>query len=348
MSGQGVVRQRKGPAAEKPRGASAAAKNAAKGVKAVTAGKGRGASRAASAAAGGGSGGDAGGGGKSGAGGGRGEPAVTKVPLALRLTDRQCRIIEVIQDSIDRRGYPPSMREIGEAVGLNSTSSVRHQLVVLESKGFIRRDPNRPRAYIVRGPSDPTQAWRARMAQTTPQGGGQPVGGVSAGTPDHPQGRMQSAISTLGSSMAAGAQSALAALGALGGSVGAMEFVPLVGRIAAGGPILAEESIEELIPMPRAMVSDGTLFALTVVGDSMIEAGIMDGDTVVVRQQQSAESGQIVAAMIDGEATVKQLKIQRDEGRYEVWLMPRNPSYDPIPGDNAVVLGRVVTVMRRL
>ncbi|WP_084316441.1 transcriptional repressor LexA [Actinospica robiniae] len=335
MSGQGVVRQRKGPAAEKPRGAAAAEKTAAKGVKAVTAAKTRGAGRAA--------GGGGGGGGKSEPGGGRGEPAVTKVPLALRLTDRQCRIIEVIQDSIDRRGYPPSMREIGEAVGLNSTSSVRHQLVVLENKGFIRRDPNRPRAYIVRGPSDPTQSWRARMAQTAPQGG-QPA--AAAG--DHPQGRMQSAISTLGSSMAAGAQSALAALGALGGSVGAMEFVPLVGRIAAGGPILAEESIEELIPMPRAMVSDGTLFALTVVGDSMIEAGIMDGDTVVVRQQQSAESGQIVAAMIDGEATVKQLKIQRDEGRYEVWLMPRNPSYDPIPGDNAVVLGRVVTVMRRL
>jgi repressor LexA len=333
MSGQGVVRQRKGSAADKPRGASAAA-NSAKGVTAAAGAK---TARAA---------GRAGRGDKGEPGGGRGEAAVTKVPLALRLTDRQCRIIEVIQDSIDRRGYPPSMREIGEAVGLNSTSSVRHQLVVLETKGFIRRDPNRPRAYIVRGPSDPTQAWRARMAQTTPQGGG-PAAALAV-VPDHPQGRMQTAISTLGSSMAAGAQSALAALGALGGSVGAMEFVPLVGRIAAGGPILAEESIEELIPMPRAMVSDGTLFALTVVGDSMIEAGIMDGDTVVVRQQQSAESGQIVAAMIDGEATVKQLKIQRDEGRYEVWLMPRNPSYDPIPGDNAVVLGRVVTVMRRL
>ncbi len=270
---------------------------------------------------------------------------MTKVPLALRLTDRQCRIIEVIQDSIDRRGYPPSMREIGEAVGLNSTSSVRHQLVVLESKGFIRRDPNRPRAYIVRGPSDPTQAWRTRMAQTTQGAGGvldasaEPAGSVS---------RAQSALSTLGNTMAASAQSAMAALGALGGSVGAMEFVPLVGRIAAGGPILAEESIEELIPMPRAMVSDGTLFALTVVGDSMIEAGIMDGDTVVVRQQPSAESGQIVAAMIDGEATVKQLKIQHEDDRHEVWLMPRNPSYDPIPGENAVVLGRVVTVMRRL
>jgi repressor LexA len=253
----------------------------------------------------------------------------------------------VIQDSIDRRGYPPSMREIGEAVGLNSTSSVRHQLVVLEAKGFIRRDPNRPRAYIVRGPSDPTQAWRARMAQA--QGATGVLGGASpeqqSGTPLT---RAQSALSTLGNTVAAQAQSAIAALGALGGSVGAMEFVPLVGRIAAGGPILAEESIEELIPMPRTMVSEGTLFALTVVGDSMIEAGIMDGDTVVVRQQPSAESGEIVAAMIDGEATVKQLKILHEDGKHEIWLMPRNPSYDPIPGDEAVVLGRVVTVMRRL
>ena len=318
MSGQGVVRQRK-EAAEKPG-------KAAGGGTAKAAGK---AARSAKTAA------------------GETDAVVTKVPLALRLTDRQCRIIEVIQDSIDRRGYPPSMREIGEAVGLNSTSSVRHQLVVLESKGFIRRDPNRPRAYIVRGPSDPTQAWRARMAQTT-----QGASGVLAPPDQPPQTtpvtRAQSALSNLGSTMAASAQSAMAALGALGGSVGAMEFVPLVGRIAAGGPILAEEAIEELIPMPRAMVSDGTLFALTVVGDSMIEAGIMDGDTVVVRQQPSAESGQIVAAMIEGEATVKQLKIHHEDDRHEVWLMPRNPSYDPIPGEDAVVLGRVVTVMRRL
>jgi len=315
MSGQGVVRQRKGPA-DKPGRAAAKSAKAARPAKA--------AHPAGSEA-----------------------EAVTKVPLALRLTDRQCRIIEVIQDSIDRRGYPPSMREIGEAVGLNSTSSVRHQLVVLEAKGFIRRDPNRPRAYIVRGPSDPTQAWRARMAQAqgangvpNPAAAAEPAATVAS--------RAQSALSSLGSTMAASAQSAMAALGALGGSVGAMEFVPLVGRIAAGGPILAEESIEELIPMPRTMVSDGTLFALTVVGDSMIEAGIMDGDTVVVRQQPSAESGEIVAAMIDGEATVKQLKILHEDGRHEIWLMPRNPSYEPIPGEDAVVLGRVVTVMRRL
>jgi repressor LexA len=321
MSGQGVVRQRKG-SADKPSGRAApAGGGGAKTVKAARSAVGRGASASA------------------------GEPeAVTKVPLALRLTDRQCRIIEVIQDSIDRRGYPPSMREIGEAVGLNSTSSVRHQLVVLESKGFIRRDPNRPRAYIVRGPSDPTQAWRARMAQSQGASGVLPAEQQAAS----PVGRAQSALTNLGSTMAASAQSAMAALGALGGSVGAMEFVPLVGRIAAGGPILAEESIEELIPMPRAMVSDGTLFALTVVGDSMIEAGIMDGDTVVIRQQPSAESGEIVAAMIDGEATVKQLKITHEDDRHEIWLMPRNPSYDPIPGEDAIVLGRVVTVMRRL
>jgi repressor LexA len=319
MSGQGVVRQRKG-SADKPSGrAGHTSAGSAKAVKAARSVVGKTASGEAE--------------------------AVTKVPLALRLTDRQCRIIEVIQDSIDRRGYPPSMREIGEAVGLNSTSSVRHQLVVLESKGFIRRDPNRPRAYIVRGPSDPTQAWRARMAQSQGASGVLPAEPPAATTP---VGRAQSALSNLGSTMAASAQSAMAALGALGGTVGAMEFVPLVGRIAAGGPILAEESIEELIPMPRAMVSDGTLFALTVVGDSMIEAGIMDGDTVVIRQQPSAESGEIVAAMIDGEATVKQLKITHEDDRHEVWLMPRNPSYDPIPGENAIVLGRVVTVMRRL
>ena len=250
---------------------------------------------------------------------------MTRVPLSLRLTDRQCRVLEVIQESIDRRGYPPSMREIGEAVGLQSTSSVRHQLVVLENKGFIRRDPNRPRAYIVRGPSDPTQAWRARMAQshTASSTTAQPAAEEApAGTP----GRVLP----------------------MGGAVGATEYVPLVGRIAAGGPILAQEEIEELIPMPRDLVGDGTLFALTVVGDSMVDAAIWDGDTVVVRQQPTAESGEIVAAMIDGEATIKQLKLQNTPSGRHVWLMPRNPAYDPIPGDEASILGRVVAVMRRL
>ena len=249
---------------------------------------------------------------------------MTRVPLSLRLTDRQCRVLEVIQDSIDRRGYPPSMREIGEAVGLQSTSSVRHQLVVLENKGFIRRDPNRPRAYIVRGPSDPTQAWRARMAQS--HGSGPQTGQL----PSEDDGTDAQVLPMMG------------------GNVGATEYVPLVGRIAAGGPILAQEEIEELIPMPRDLVGDGTLFALTVVGDSMVDAAIWDGDTVVVRQQPTAESGEIVAAMIDGEATIKQLKLQNTPSGRHVWLMPRNAAYDPIPGDEASILGRVVAVMRRL
>ena len=234
-----------------------------------------------------------------------GGPEVTKVPLSLRLTDRQCRILEVIQESIDRRGYPPSMREIGESVGLNSTSSVRHQLVVLESKGFIRRDPHRPRAYIVRGPSDPTQAWRSRMA--APAGVAHLTAAAEPGSAH-------------------------------------LAYVPLVGRIAAGGPILAEEEAQGMIPLPRELVGEGTLFALTVAGDSMVDAAICHGDTVVIRQQPSAENGEIVAAMIDGEATVKQLKIAGKQ----IWLMPRNTGYDPIPGDEAVILGRVVTVMRRL
>ena len=274
-------------------------------------------------------------------------PETTKVPLALRLTDRQCRVLEVIQDSIDRRGYPPSMREIGEAVGLQSTSSVRHQLVVLENKGFIRRDPNRPRAYIVRGPSDPTQAWRARMAQAQNQYPGAAGGANAAGAGAAADSGIEDDEFFAGGDEDP-AEAELAQVLRFPGPVGETEYVPLVGRIAAGGPILAQEEIEELIPLPRDLVGDGTLFALTVVGDSMVDAAICNGDTVVVRQQPTAESGEIVAAMIDGEATVKQLKLQETPTGRHVWLMPRNPAYDPIPGDDASILGRVVTVLRRL
>jgi repressor LexA len=124
----------------------------------------------------------------------------------------------------------------------------------------------------------------------------------------------------------------------------AAAFVPLVGRIAAGGPILAEEAIEDIFPLPKQIVGEGTLFLLKVAGDSMINAAIADGDWVVVRQQPVAESGDIVAAMIDGEATVKTFK--RADGH--VWLMPHNPAYTPIPGDSATILGRVVAVLRRI
>jgi repressor LexA len=210
----------------------------------------------------------------------------------------------VIRESVERRGYPPSIREICEAAGLASTSSVAHQLAMLERKGFLRRDPNRPRAVDVR-----TSAVRGKGAAAR----GKAARRAVAVTEDAPRGA-------------------------------APVYVPVVGRIAAGGPILAEQLIEDVFPLPKSLVGDGTTFLLRVVGDSMIDAAIADGDWVVVRQQPDAENGEIVAAMIDGEATVKTL--QRRDGR--VWLLPHNPAYAPIPGEEATILGRVVSVLRKV
>lgn len=223
-------------------------------------------------------------------------PFPDTTPDVAGLTPRQRRILEVIRDSVERRGYPPSVREIGEAVGLTSPSSVSYQLASLQKKGLLRRDPNRPRAVDVRSPADLEAASDAEAAAAE-----------AAARP-------------------------------------APAYVPMVGRIAAGGPILAEEAIEEVFPLPREIVGEGNLFLLKVVGDSMVDAAICDGDWVVVRQQPVAENGDIVAAMIEGEATVKTFR--RREGH--VWLLPHNPAYAPIPGDEATVLGRVVTVLRRL
>jgi repressor LexA len=213
------------------------------------------------------------------------------------LTQRQRRVLEVIRDSIERRGYPPSVREIGEAVGLSSASSVAHQLSVLQKKGWLRRDPNRPRALDVRLPGDSVHASPA----------GPPARSDETAMP-------------------------------------APTYVPLVGRIAAGGPVLAEQALEDVFPLPRELAGEGNLFMLKVAGDSMVEAAICDGDWVVIRQQPNAENGEIVAAMIDGEATVKTYK--RRDGH--VWLLPHNPAFEPIPGDDATILGRVVTVLRRV
>ncbi len=233
-----------------------------------------------------------------------GRPKVTELPDPVTgLTRRQQAILDVIRNSVEQRGYPPSIREICESAGLASTSSVAHQLAMLERKGFLRRDPNRPRAVDVRASND--TAARATKAKA--------VRRAVAVSDDAPRGDLP-------------------------------VFVPVVGRIAAGGPILAEQVIEDLFPLPKALVGDGTLFLLRVVGDSMIDAAIADGDWVVVRQQPSADNGDIVAAMIDGEATVKTL--QRRDGH--VWLVPHNPAYSPIDGDEATVLGRVVTVLRRI
>jgi repressor LexA len=222
---------------------------------------------------------------------------------ATGLTARQQRILEHLRDFMERRGYPPSMREIGEAVGLTSSSSVAHQLKVLEEKGYVRRDPNRPRALEVFLPE--VMATRRAVA--------------SAEESPHDE-------------------------TGIGDVVPAASYVPVLGRIAAGGPILAEESVEDVFPLPKQLVGEGQLFLLEVRGESMIDAAICDGDYVVIRQSPTAENGEIVAALIDGEATVK--TFQRKAG--QVWLLPHNPAYEPIDGTHATILGKVTAVLRRL
>ncbi|MET0975207.1 MAG: transcriptional repressor LexA [Leifsonia sp.] len=213
------------------------------------------------------------------------------------MSAKQLAILEVIQRSVSQRGYPPSMREIGDAVGLASLSSVTHQLNQLELSGYLRRDPNRPRALEV----------LIEVPDTSESNPAPDSESFSSPAP-----------------------------------MGDAAMVPMVGRIAAGIPITAEQQIEEVFPLPRQLVGKGELFILKVVGDSMIEAAICDGDWVVIRQQNTAENGEIVAAMLDSEATVKVFR-QRDG---HTWLLPRNSAYEPILGDFAEILGKVVAVLR--
>jgi repressor LexA len=224
-------------------------------------------------------------------------------PDATGLTPRQQRVLATIKEAIETRGYPPSMREIGAAVGLTSSSSVAHQLKVLEEKGFLKRDPNRPRVIEVFLP----ELMAARRS----------ISSADETSIDETD---------------------------IGNTAPPATYVPMVGRIAAGGPILAEEQITEVFPLPKSLVGDGTLFLLEVSGDSMIDAAICDGDYVVIRQEQTASNGEIVAAMIDGEATVK--TFQRKDGH--VWLLPHNDAYDPIDGTHATILGKVTAVLRRM
>jgi repressor LexA len=218
--------------------------------------------------------------------------------IDLGLTPRQRKVMQAIEDSMQRCGYPPTLREIGEAAGLASTSSVSHQLSALEKKGYLSRGAGRPRTAVVRPLTDP----------------------------DIPEPSDQDGRDVDGARVAR---------------------VPVVGRIAAGGPILAQELFEDTFPLPRQLVGDGELIVLKVVGDSMINAAIADGDWVVVRRETDVENGDIVAATIDGvevEGTVKTLK--RSDGH--VWLIPHNPAYTPILGDEAVIVGKVVAVLRRV
>jgi repressor LexA len=218
-------------------------------------------------------------------------------PAGRGLTPRRRQIVDTIDDSVRRNGYAPSMREIGQAVGLASTSSVAYQLDVLEQEGYLSREARRPRTAALR-------------------------------------------TSGLGTS----------GLGTSGLGTPGLAQVPLVGQVAAGVPILADQNIEDVFLLPRQLVGDGELIVLKVVGDSMIDAAITDGDWVVVRRESDIENGDIVAAMVesdtsaDREATVKTFR-KRDG---HVWLIPHNPAYPPILADNATIVGKVVAVLRRI
>ena len=204
------------------------------------------------------------------------------------LTRRQRTILEMIHAHVDAHGYPPSVREIGEAVGLKSPSSVHSQLESLEAKGYLKRDPTKPRALELGRDPDTSLELRPSPSRN----------------------------------------------------------VPLVGEIAAGGPILAEERVDAVYPLPKDLVGEGQLFMLRVRGESMIEAGVLDGDLVVVREQPSVEQGEMCAVLVEGEATVKYFRRTRAG---EVFLDPANEAYEPIPvtaDQDATIMGKVVTVMR--
>lgn len=217
-------------------------------------------------------------------------------PNLADLSPRQRRILEVIRDAVVLRGYPPSIREIGDAAGLQSTSSVAYQLKELEKKGFLRRDPNKPRAVDVRHLPGDSAPKKAPAPATVPP------------------------------------------------EASATSYVPIVGSIAAGSPILAEENVDDYFPLPSDVVGDGELYMLKVSGDSMRDAGILHGDWIVMRSQPVAEEGEFVAALIDGEATVKEFH----KDATGVWLLPHNDAYDPIDGTHAQIMGKVVSVMRKL
>ena len=232
------------------------------------------------------------------------------------LSSREEQVLQIVRAGVVRRGYPPSIREIGDAVGLRSTSSVAYHLKALEKKGYLHRDPGRPRTVELL-PPDPFG----------PEGPGA-AGAAGAEAPE----AVEAAVPTF--------------------DIPSQEpaYVPWVGHIAAGGPILAKQLIEDTFPLPKQLVGEGEHLILQVCGDSMIDAAITDGDWVVVRRQQDADNGDIVAATFEGqgreedEATVKTFK--RVDGH--VWLIPHNPRYTPIPGDDAKIIGKVVSVLRRI
>ncbi|WP_083090411.1 transcriptional repressor LexA [Actinomyces vulturis] len=232
------------------------------------------------------------------------------------LDARSRAIYDAIVEQVNELGYPPSLREIGSRVGLSSPSSVKHQLTKLEDMGLLRRDPHRPRTIeVVMDESIQEESNAASSDDDSESGQAHVV--VTGPWADRYE-------------------------------VDAPVAVPLVGRVAAGAPILAEQDVDDVMALPRRLTGDGELFMLEVNGDSMIEAAICDGDWVVVRRQNDANVGDIVAAMLDdvdgSSATIKVLS--RKDGHQ--WLLPRNENYAPIPADHAQIMGKVVSVLRAI
>jgi repressor LexA len=243
------------------------------------------------------------------------------------LTSRQRDVIHAIVGFRQEHQYGPSVRDIGEAIGLGP-SGVHHHLKVLRQKGWLSGGTGQARTSVVLAPGHPVievieprqakgaiRAARSREAQSGSARKAREPGGT-AGTSGTPR--------TVGTPNAA--------------------YVRLLGEIAAGYPRDANQSVEDVFPLPKQLVGEGDLFLLKVVGDSMIDAAIADGDWVVVREQQVAENGEIIAAMIEGEATVKTYRMS--DGH--IWLIPHNPAFTPIAGDGATILGKVVSVLRRV
>lgn len=224
-------------------------------------------------------------------------------PDPSTLTERQRQVLDAIRTHINDCGFAPSFREIGEAAGLKSPSSVKHQLQMLASKGFIRMNANKGRAIELVGEE------RRPIVESNNQA---VIIRFPAFTDIDP--------------------------------IQQSHDIPLVGRIAAGVPITAEQHVDDVMRLPERLTGTGNLFMLEVHGDSMVDAAICDGDFVVVREQHSAVNGDIVAALLDGEATVKTFR--KDHGH--VWLIPHNPAYSPIDGTHAQIMGKIVTVLRKI
>jgi repressor LexA len=238
------------------------------------------------------------------------------------LTSRQRDVIDAIVGFRREHQYGPSVRDIAEAIGLGP-SGVHHHLKVLRQKGWLSGGTGQARTSVVLAPGhpvieviEPRQAKGAIRAARSREARKARDPGATAGTSGTPR--------------TAGTQNAA--------------YVRLLGEIAAGYPRDANQSVEDVFPLPKQLVGEGDLFLLKVVGDSMIDAAIADGDWVVVREQQVAENGEIVAAMIEGEATVKSYRMS--DGH--IWLIPHNPAFAPIAGDGATILGKVVSVLRRV